>query len=158
MTMAEAFEILKSQGYKLPPERKGDLDPGAERALGAYVKEKYSHDFVFVKDWPIAVRPFYHMRHADNPGLTKSFDLLARGLEITTGAQREHRVDVLSAQALEKGLTLEPLKDYLNFFRYGCPPHGGLGLGLSRLLMVMLDLPNIREAVYLFRGPNRLTP
>lgn len=158
MTMAEAFEILKSQGYKLPPERKGDLDPGAERALGAYVKEKNGHDFVFVKDWPIAVRPFYHMRHADNPGLTMSFDLLARGLEITTGAQREHRVDVLSAQALEKGLTLEPLKDYLNFFRYGCPPHGGLGLGLSRLLMVMLDLPNIREAVYLFRGPNRLTP
>jgi len=67
-------------------------------------------------------------------------------------------VDVLQSQALEKGLTLEPLKDYLDFFRYGCPPHGGLGLGLSRLLMVMLDLPNIREAVYLFRGPNRLTP
>ena len=158
LTMSEAYEMLKSQGYKLPPERKGDLDPGAERALGAYVKENFGHDFVFVKDWPISVRPFYHMRHADNPGLTKSFDLLGRGLEITTGAQREHRVDVLQAQALEKGLTLEPLKDYLDFFRYGCPPHGGLGLGLSRLLMVMLDLPNIREAVYLFRGPNRLTP
>jgi nondiscriminating aspartyl-tRNA synthetase len=158
LTMLEAFEILKSQGYKLPPERKGDLDPGAERALGTYVKEKFGHDFVFVKDWPIAVRPFYHMRHADNPTLTKSFDLLGRGLEITTGAQREHRVEVLAAQALEKGVTLEPIKDYLDFFRFGCPPHGGLGLGLSRLLMVMLDLPNIREAVYLFRGPNRLRP
>ncbi|NLW71449.1 MAG: aspartate--tRNA(Asn) ligase [Chloroflexi bacterium] len=158
LTMAEAYQILKTQGYKLPPERKGDLDPGAERALGAYVKQTCGSDFVFVKDWPVAVRAFYHMRHADNPGLTMSFDLLGKGLEITTGAQREHRVEVLTAQALDKGLSLEPLKDYFDFFRYGCPPHGGLGLGLSRLLMIMLDLPNIREAVYLFRGPNRLTP
>lgn len=158
LTMSEAYQILKDQGYKLPPERKGDLDPGAERALGAYVKERLGNDFVFVKDWPIAVRPFYHMRFEDRPELTKSFDLLGRGLEITTGAQREHRFEVLKNQALEKGLTLPPIQNYLNFFRYGCPPHGGLGLGLSRLLMVMLDLPNIREAVYLFRGPNRLEP
>ena len=158
LTMSEAYQILKDQGYKLPPERKGDLDPGAERALGAYVKERFGNDFVFVKDWPIAVRPFYHMRFEDRPELTKSFDLLGRGLEITTGAQREHRFEVLKNQALEKGLTLPPIQNYLNFFRYGCPPHGGLGLGLSRLLMVMLDLPNIREAVYLFRGPNRLEP
>ena len=126
--------------------------------MGAYVKERFGNDFVFVKDWPIAVRPFYHMRFEDRPELTKSFDLLGRGLEITTGAQREHRFEVLKNQALEKGLTLPPIQNYLNFFRYGCPPHGGLGLGLSRLLMVMLDLPNIREAVYLFRGPNRLEP
>lgn len=158
LTMSEAYQILKDQGYKLPPERKGDLDPGAERALGAYVKEGFGNDFVFVKDWPIAVRPFYHMRFEDRPELTKSFDLLGRGLEITTGAQREHRFEVLKNQAMEKGLTLPPIQNYLNFFRYGCPPHGGLGLGLSRLLMVMLDLPNIREAVYLFRGPNRLEP
>ena len=158
LTMSEAYQILKDQGYKLPPERKGDLDPGAERALGAYVKERFGNDFVFVKDWPIAVRPFYHMRFEDRPELTKSFDLLGRGLEITTGAQREHRFEVLKNQAQEKGLTLPPIQNYLNFFRYGCPPHGGLGLGLSRLLMVMLDLPNIREAVYLFRGPNRLEP
>ncbi|HPT24190.1 MAG TPA: aspartate--tRNA(Asn) ligase [Anaerolineaceae bacterium] len=158
LTMSEAYQILKDQGYKLPPERKGDLDPGAERALGAYVKERFGNDFVFVKDWPIAVRPFYHMRFEDRPELTKSFDLLGRGLEITTGAQREHRFEVLKNQAMEKGLTLPPIQNYLNFFRYGCPPHGGLGLGLSRLLMVMLDLPNIREAVYLFRGPNRLEP
>lgn len=158
LTMSEAYQILKDQGYKLPPERKGDLDPGAERALGAYVKDRFGNDFVFVKDWPIAVRPFYHMRFEDRPELTKSFDLLGRGLEITTGAQREHRFEVLKNQAMEKGLTLPPIQNYLNFFRYGCPPHGGLGLGLSRLLMVMLDLPNIREAVYLFRGPNRLEP
>ena len=158
LTMAEAYQILKGLDYKLPPEKKGDLDPGAERALGEYIRKEYGNDFVFVKDWPFTVRPFYHMLHEDNPTLTKSFDLLGRGLEITTGAQREHRVEVLTAQALDKGLSLEPLKDYFDFFRYGCPPHGGLGLGLSRLLMIMLDLPNIREAVYLFRGPNRLTP
>ncbi len=158
MKMAEAYEILKRIGYKLPPERKGDLDPGAERALGAYVKEKFDNDYVFVTDWPFTVRPFYHMVHEDNRLLTKSFDLLGKGLEITTGAQREHRYEVLKDQALEKGLTLEPIQNYLNYFRYGCPPHGGFGFGLSRFLMVMLDLPNIREAVYLFRGPNRLQP
>jgi aspartyl-tRNA synthetase len=98
------------------------------------------------------------MRHPDNQSLTRSFDLIATGLEISTGAQREHRYDILSQQALEKGLHLEPIQAYLNFFRYGCPPHGGFGLGLSRLLMVMLGLPNVREAVFLFRGPNRLTP
>ncbi len=156
--MAEAIEILKSRGYTLPPEKKGDIDPAGEREIGTYVQEKYGHDFVFLTDWPIAVRPFYHMRQPDNPGLTRSFDLLVSGLEITTGAQREHRVDVLERQALEKGLGLDSISFYLDFFRYGCPPHGGFGLGLSRLLMVMLGIPNIRETVYLFRGPTRLNP
>ncbi len=88
----------------------------------------------------------------------RSWGSSSSGLEITTGAQREHRYEKLAKQALDKGLTLEPIQNYLNFFRYGCPPHGGLGLGLSRLLMVMLNLPSIRDAVYLFRGPNRLEP
>lgn len=158
VTMAEAIEILRSVGYELPAERKGDIDPGGERALGDYIKQKYNHDFVFVTDWPISVRPFYHMRHPDNPGLTRSYDLIAKGLEITTGAQREHRFEVLRTQAFEKGLTEGPIQFYLNYFRYGCPSHGGFGLGLSRLLMVMLNLPNVRDAVYLFRGPNRLEP
>ncbi|NTV36487.1 MAG: aspartate--tRNA(Asn) ligase [Anaerolineaceae bacterium] len=158
ITMAEAYAILKAEGYQLPPEKKGDIDPGGERILGKYVKQKYNHDFVFVTDWPIAVRPFYHMRHEDNPNLTKSFDLLATGLEITTGAQREHRYDVLAKQAQEKGLHLEPIQFYMDYFRFGCPPHGGFGLGLSRLLMVLLGVNNIRETVFLFRGPNRLTP
>ncbi len=156
--MAEAVEILKSEGYQLPPEKKGDIDPGGERLLGNYVKQKYVHDFFYLTDWPITVRPFYHMRYADRPELTKSFDLIASGVEIVTGAQREHRYDVLKKQALEKGLGLEAIQYYLDFFRYGCPPHGGFGMGLSRLMMVMLNLPNIREAVFLFRGPNRLTP
>jgi aspartyl/asparaginyl-tRNA synthetase len=158
ITMVQAIEILKQVGYQLPADRKGDLDPGGERALARYVKDYYDHDFVFVTNWPIAVRPFYHMRFEDNPGLTRSFDLIANGLEITTGAQREHRPDVLSKQALEKGLHLEPIQFYIDFFRFGCPPHGGFGMGLSRLLMVMLGLQNVRDAVFLFRGPNRINP
>lgn len=156
--MREAVEILKSRGYTLPADKKGDIDPGGEREIAAYVKEKFNHDFVFLTDWPVTVRPFYHMRLENDPTLTRSYDLIANGLEITTGAQREHRPDVLAKQAMEKGLHLEPIQYYLDFFRFGCPPHGGFGLGLSRLMMVMLNLNNIREVVYLFRGPTRLTP
>lgn len=156
--MAEAIEIVRSMGYDLPVEKTHDLDPGGERTIAQHVKEKYGHDFVFITDWPIEARPFYHMRKPEDPKLTRSFDLLASGLEICTGAQREHRHDILVQQANELGLNTEPMSYYLDFFRYGTPPHGGMGMGLSRLLMVLLDLPNIREAVYLFRGPNRLHP
>ncbi len=158
LAMKEAVAILKEQGYTPPREKKGDIDPEGERKLAAYVKEKYDHDFVFLTNWPAAVRPFYHMRLEEDPTLTRSFDLIANGLEITTGAQREHRYDVLAKQATEKGLNLGPIEFYLNFFKYGCPPHGGFGLGLARTLMAMLGLQNIREAVYIFRGPTRLNP
>lgn len=158
LPMAEAHKILKEAGYTIPADKKGDLDPGGERAIAQWIKEKYNHDFVYITDWPITARPFYHMRYDDQPEITKSFDLIASGLEITTGAQREHRYEILAKQALEKGLHLEPIQFYLDFFRFGCPPHGGFGLGLSRLLMVMLNLNNVREAVLLFRGPNRLNP
>ncbi len=156
ITMTEAHALLKEIGYELPPEKSNDLDPGAERAIGEHIKQTTGSDFVYITDWPFAVRPFYHMKRGENS--TRSFDLIAGGLEITTGAQREHRYDVLLAQAKEKGLTAEPIQFYLDFFKYGCPPHGGYGMGLSRLLMVMLKLQNIRETVYLFRGPNRLQP
>jgi aspartyl-tRNA synthetase len=158
ISMAEALRVLKGLGYTPPPEKKGDIDPAGERLLGQYVKERYGHDFVFLTDWPVSVRPFYHMRHPDDPTLTRSFDLIAHGLEITTGAQREHRYEKLSQQALEKGLGLGPIAFYLDFFRYGCPPHGGFGFGLARFLMVLLGIQNIRETVFLFRGPTRLNP
>ena len=158
ITMAEAHDLLKEIDYKLPPEKKYDLDPGAERALGAHFKETEGHDYVFVTDWPFEVRPFYHMLDPDDKGITRSFDLLGSGLEVATGAQREHRYEILKTQAIAKGLTLEPIQTYLNYFRYGTPPHGGFGFGLSRFLMIMLNLSNIREAVYLFRGPTRLSP
>ncbi|HIE62792.1 MAG TPA: aspartate--tRNA(Asn) ligase, partial [Microbacterium sp.] len=91
-------------------------------------------------------------------GMTKSYDLLYRGTEITTGAQREHRVEVLEAQATEKGLDVAGLEHYLDFFRYGVPPHGGFGMGLARLLMLLLGESSIREVTFLFRGPTRLAP
>lgn len=156
--MAEAIKILKDRGYTLPAEKKGDIDPQGEREIAAYVKEKFNHDFVYLTDWPATVRPFYHMRLEPGSPLTRSYDLIANGLEITTGAQREHRADILAQQALEKGLHLEPIQYYIDFFRYGCPSHGGFGLGLARLMMVMLNLNNIRESVYIFRGPTRLNP
>jgi len=158
ITMVEAHDLLKEIDYKLPPEKKFDLDPGAERAIAAHFKETQGNDYVFVTDWPIEARPFYHMVDPENTGITRSFDLLGAGLEVATGAQREHRYEILKTQAIAKGLTLEPIQNYLNYFRYGTPPHGGFGFGLSRFLMILLNLSNIREAVYLFRGPTRLSP
>jgi len=154
--LAEAREIVKARGYEIP-RTDGDLDPEGERQVSAHVKETYGSDFVFVTDYHPEIRPFYHMRNAET-GLTNSYDLLYRGTEITTGAQREHRIDVLEAQALEKGLSLEGLAHYLDFFRYGVPPHGGFGMGLARVLMLMLGQDSIREVTFLFRGPTRLAP
>jgi aspartyl-tRNA synthetase len=155
--LAEAHEIIEKRGYKVP-RTDGDLDPEGERQISQYAKEELGHEFVFLTDYPKHIRPFYHMRHEDNESLTKSYDLIWKGTEITTGAQREHRIDVLEAQAKDKGLDPEGLDFYLDFFRYGVPPHGGFGMGLTRVVMLMLELPNIREASFLFRGPNRLQP
>jgi aspartyl-tRNA synthetase len=159
ITMDEAQGVLSGLGHVRPPHsRDGDLDPQGEQVLGGYVADRYSHDFVFVTDYDWKVRPFYHMRDASRPSKTKSFDLLWKGLEVTTGAQREHRHATLVRQAQEKGLNLDQIRFYLDFFRFGCPPHGGLGFGLGRMLMSLLGLPNLREVSFLFRGPTRLTP
>jgi aspartyl-tRNA synthetase len=154
--MSEAKAMLKPHAIK--SEKESDLNPEEERVLSEMIQEKYGHEFVFVTDYPIDVRPFYHMRHADNPGLTKSFDLMWNGVEITTGAQREHRYEVLKQQAKEKGLSEESVGTYLDFFRWGCPPHGGAGIGPTRMIMKIFDAENIREVTYLHRGVNRLTP
>lgn len=155
--LAEAKEIVKERGYEVP-RADADMDPEGERQIAAYVKEKFGHDFVFLTDYASSIRPFYHMRHEGNDELTKSYDLIYRGTEISTGAQREHRVDVLEAQAREKGLDPAELSFYLDFFRYGVPPHGGFGMGLGRVLMLLLKQSSIREVTYLFRGPTRLLP
>lgn len=155
--LAEAHSILTARGYTVP-RADGDLDPEGERKLSEYVKEQYGHEFVFVTDYTANIRPFYHMRHEGDAGLTKSYDLIFNGTEISTGAQREHRVEVLVEQAKEKGLEPSELDFYLDFFRYGVPPHGGFGMGLSRVIMLLLHQSSIREVTYLFRGPNRLTP
>lgn len=159
VTIQEAQNILDDEGY-LPPSdtKKGDLDPQAERILCEYTREVYGHEFIFITDYPIEVRPFYHMRKDDKPKETKSFDLLWKWMEITTGAQREHHYDVLVRQATEKKIDLESIQFYLDFFKFGCPPHGGFGFGLARLLAAMLNQKSIRDVVFLHRGPNRLIP
>ena len=157
VSLAEAREIVKSGGYDIP-RQDGDLDPEAERRLGAHFLETTGSPFVFVTDYDSGIRPFYHMRHDDNPELTRSYDLLYHGMEISTGAQREHRIEVLEAQAREKGMDLDELEGYFDFFRHGVAPHGGFGMGLARVMMLMLGQSSIRETTFLFRGPNRLTP
>lgn len=156
VTLEDALQIIKNRGHEVV--RGGDLDPEGERQIAAWAEETHGHEFVFVTDYPATVRPFYHMRHEGNPALTKSYDLIWRGTEITTGAQREHRLDTLIEQVKQKGLEPEGLQTYLDFFKYGAPAHGGFGMGLIRVLMLLLHQPNIREVGFLFRGPNRLEP
>ena len=155
MKLSDVYsELEKRYGYTVPEELHGDLTTEAERMTKQLCKDMFGHEFLFITDYDAAERAFYHMR--DEQGIPQGYDLIWRGVEITTGAQREHRYDVLKAQAEEKGLA-EDVKFYLEFFKYGCPPHGGFGLGIDRLTMLFLGL-SIKEAEFLFRGPNRLTP
>ncbi len=155
MKLADVYaELEKRYGYTVPAELHGDLTTEAERMTKQLCRDMFDHEFLFITDYDAKERAFYHMR--DEQGVPQGYDLIWRGVEITTGAQREHRYDVLKAQAEEKGLA-EDVKFYLEFFKYGCPPHGGFGLGIDRLTMLFLGL-SIKEAEFLFRGPNRLTP
>lgn len=152
--LADLYAELKEMyGLEVPASEMNDLTTEAERLCQKYAMDKYGHEFLFVTDYPKDKRAFYHMR---KDGIPQGYDLIWSGVEITTGAQREHRYDVLKAQAEEKGLD-EDVKFYLEFFKYGCPPHGGFGLGVDRLTMILTD-HTIKEVEFLFRGPNRLTP
>lgn len=155
ITFDEAKKILKEQ-YHFEGERSDDFERKEEMLLCKYAKENFGTEFIFVTEFPFAARPFYHMLNEE--GKTCSYDLLFRGIEITTGAQREHRLDILKKQVLEKGITLESLDFYLEFFQYGCPPHGGFAIGIQRLMMLLFNIDNIREATYIYRGPTRLNP
>lgn len=157
ITIREAYEVLRERyNHQLPYME--DLDPQAERELGDYALKEYDSDFIFVTEYPWKVRPFYTMRKPQEPEWTLGFDLLFRGLEIATGSQREHRYDQLLANLRDKGLNPERFQFYLNFFKYGAPPHGGAGLGLERIVKQFLNLENVREARLLPRDPERLTP
>ena len=155
VTLKELYRGLEQEfGYTVEESEKGDLTTDAERLSFEWVKKHYGHEFLFVTDYSAQKRAFYHMR--DENGVPQGYDLVWRGVEITTGAQREHRWEVLKKQAEEKGLA-EDVKFYLEFFRYGCPPHGGFGIGVDRLTMLLLGL-TIKEAMFIFRGPGRLNP
>ena len=155
MKLKDVYAELEARyGYTVPDELKGDLTTEAERMCKQLASDMYGHEFLFITDYDAKERAFYHMR--DENGVPCGYDLIWRGVEITTGAQREHRFEQLVAQAKEKGLD-EDVKFYLEFFKYGCPPHGGFGIGIDRLTMLFLGI-SIKEVQFLFRGPNRLTP
>ncbi len=155
MKLSDVYAELKSRyGYECPAGEEGDLTTDAEHLTAKLSLDMFGHEFLFITDYAAEKRAFYHMR--DERGVPMGYDLIWRGVEITTGAQREHRYDVLCRQAAEKGLA-EDVKFYTEFFRYGCPPHGGFGLGVDRLTMLLTGTA-IKEAMFLFRGPNRLTP
>ncbi len=156
ISIVEAKKILAERGLAKGEEH--DLSPEEEKGISEYVKETKNHDFVFITDYHKSKSAFYHMRHPEDNDRSRRADLIYRGIEVTTLAQREHRPDILEKQALEKGMNLEPLRDYINFFKWGCPPHGGAGIGPARLIMKILDLPNVREATYLPRDVKRLNP
>ena len=154
MTLKEVYKELKER-YNYETEEQNDLTTEAEKLLAKLAKEKYNHEFIFVTEYPAEKRAFYHMR--DKNGVLQGYDLIWRGVEITTGAQREHRYEEIVKNAEEKGLK-DDVKFYLEFFKYGCPPHGGFAIGIDRLTMLLLNIPSVKETQFLFRGPNRLNP
>ena len=158
ITLAEARAVLAELGHVSRAGNDGDIDADGERLLSEHVAARFGHELVFVTDYPEALRPFYHMRLDEGSDLTRSFDLLWNGLEVTTGAQREHRHDRLVAQAARNPSRVDVIGAYLDFFRHGCPPHGGFGLGLTRLLMALLGVGDVREVTFLHRDRRRLTP
>jgi len=152
--MEKALEIVRGKMGSDGTEK--DLSTSEEKLVMKYVKETYGHEFAFITEFPIQVRPFYHMRK--NESVTLSTDLLFKEREILTSAQREHRYKILTEQAKDKKLDTNKLEHYLDFFKHSCPPHGGFGFGFERFLKILLDLPNIREAVFLPRDMKRITP
>ena len=147
-------ELHERYNYEIPSEDVGDMNSETEKLTSKFALEKYGHEFIFVTDFSKTKRAFYHMRDNDIP---LGYDLIWKGTEITTGAQREHRYEVLKRQCEEKGLGKD-VEFYLNFFKYGCPPHGGFGIGVDRLTMLLLNLPSLKEEMFIFRGPNRIEP
>lgn len=149
---------LVSRKYDRKIRNPYDLEPEEELLIGRYFQEEYGSDFVFVTHYPSQKRPFYAMDDPADPRFTLSFDLLFRGLEVTTGGQRIHDYREITAKMEKRGMDPEDIASYLMIFKYGMPPHGGLGIGLERLTMRLLDEQNVREASLFPRDVTRLEP
>lgn len=147
-------KLNEKYGYEIPEKDIGDLNAETEKLAYKFAMEEYNSEFLFITGYNKAKRPFYHMRKDDKP---MGYDLLYRGMEITSGSQREHRYEELLKNAKEKGLGKD-VEFYTEFFRYGCPPHGGFAIGVDRMTLLILGLDHIRDAQFVFRGPNRLNP
>ena len=154
-TMEKAIEILQDLDYDI--EFGEDFATEHEKALGEYLVKKNGHEFYFITDYPADFRAFYQKRH-EGKNITQSYDLYYKGMEITTGSLREHRYEKLLQQALAHGNSQENIQFYLDFFKFGCAPHGGFGIGLDRMTMLMLNLSSLKESMYIFRGPTRFNP
>lgn len=147
-------ELEKEYGFKMNYEDVGDMNAESEKLASKYVMEKYGHEFVFITDFSAKKRAFYHKREK---GIPQGADLIWKGCEISTLALREHNYETLCEQAKEKGLGYD-VKFYLEFFKYGCPPHGGFALGVDRIIMLLLETGSLKETMFIFRGPSRIEP
>lgn len=158
---AVRFDVAKelvAAKYERKIKNPYDLEPEEEQLIGRYFKEEYGSDFVFVTHYPSKKRPFYAMDDPDNTKFTLSFDLLFKGMEITTGGQRIHDYEKLVAKMEKRGMEIEDFKNYLMIFQHGMPPHGGAGIGLERLTMKLMDETNVRETAMFPRDVTRLEP
>lgn len=152
----EALDMLRAEGLDLPPD--SDISSEGEEKLHELVKQESGEEFFFLTRYPSAIRPFYTMPLESDPALTRGFDLVYRGVEVTTGSQRIHQYELLVSQLKAAGLDLKLFSFYVEPFKYGAPPHGGLAIGVERLTMQMLGHSNIREAVLFPRDRTRLVP
>ncbi|EJD51901.1 aspartate-tRNA ligase [Auricularia subglabra TFB-10046 SS5] len=156
LTFAEAVDILVADG--VDRSTLNDINTENEKRLGRLVREKYKTDYFIIDKFPMDLRPFYTMADPNNSALSNSYDFFMRGEEILSGAQRIHDADLLCKEMLKKGIDPESMKAYVDGFKMGCPPHGGGGIGLERVLMLFLKLNNIRRASLFPRDPRRLEP
>jgi aspartyl-tRNA synthetase len=156
VTFPESYEILKKLGKSLPPGQ--DIDEASQRAVASHVKEETGSDFFFLNRFPSAAKPFYVMRVDEEPEFARSVDLVYKGLELSSGGQREHRHDKIVAQIKEKGFDLKALEWFTEPFKYGVPPHGGFSFGIERFVAYLLGMPNIKEATLFPRDPETLQP
>ncbi len=154
----ESFPVLKLREAQkiLGAAEEPDLEPEQERAICEWAKREKGSDFIFITHYPVSKRPFYTMEDENDPGFTKSFDLLFRGVEIVSGSQRVHEYDMLVEKIRAKGLDPEKFSFYLMAFKYGLPPHGGIGMGLERLTQKYLGIDNVKEATLFPRDMNRI--
>lgn len=153
--LEELYKVLEEQyGFKMNYEDIGDMNSESEKLASKYIMEKYGHEFVFITDFSSKKRAFYHKRVN---GIPQGADLIWKGCETTTLALRENNYEILCSQALEKGLK-DDVKFYLEFFKYGCPPHGGFAIGVDRITMLLLGTSSLKETMFIYRGPSRMEP
>jgi aspartyl/asparaginyl-tRNA synthetase len=156
ISYAEGIKLLQDSGVAIA--QGDDLSTAQEKALGAIVREKYGTDFFMMDKYPSSLRPFYTMPDPADPALSNSYDFFLRGEEIVSGAQRVHDAELLATRAEACGIRVSTIQSYVDSFKHGALPHGGGGVGLERVVMLFLGLPNIRKASMFPRDPKRLFP